>query len=168
MTIKYRKSHKLSVLSAVIILQACALPAAEKPKQYEGNDTVGTFSADQIVGKWRLTPLAYSFNDDTPIVIVTINADGTAVSRTTPPEGSGVNFAFESVGTWEIVGDKLSTQMTATREVSGNQAAGLIGSFMSSFVKEEDLSGVANPFVLTPTRMVFVNQEGHGLQYDRI
>lgn len=158
----------LGLLAAITLTQACAIPAAEKPKKYAGSDTVGTFSADQVVGTWRMTPLQYSPTANDPVVIVNINADGTAVARSTPPDGAEINFAFESTGTWQIVGDQLSTQMTGMKEVSGNQAAGLVGSLMQSFVREDQLSGTANPYVLTTTRMVLVNQDGHGLQYDRI
>ncbi len=163
-----RSLRNLVVLTAIAFTQACAIPAAEKPKKYVGTDTVGTFTADQIVGNWRMTPLQYSPTAEDPIVVVRINADGTAVARSTPPEGTEINFAFESTGTWQIVGDQLSTEMTSMKEVSGNQAAALVGSLMKGLVRKDQLSGTANPYVLTTTRMVLVNEEGHGVQYDRI
>ena len=166
-----RRASRLSlclVPSVLIFMQACAIPGAEKPKPYTGPDTVGTFTADAIIGTWRMTPVSTNTGPDDPVAIITINADGTAVSRTTPPAGSEVNFAYESTGTWEIVGDQLRTTMSELRETSGNRAAGFIGSLASGFVRKDQLSGSANPYVLSAEQMVLVSADGYALQYDRI
>lgn len=155
-------------LATLLFLQACAVPAAKKPTPYNGPDTVGTFTADDIVGTWRMTLLSVEKTPDDPVALVTINADGTAVATTTPPEGAEINFAFESSGTWEIAGDQLKTAMTEMREVSGNRAAAFIGGFASRFISKDQLSGTANPYVLTAERMVLVDDEGYALQYDRV
>lgn len=168
---KQRYLSRLSLLllpATLFFIQACAIPAAEKPKPYTGTDTVGTFTASDIVGTWRMTPLSTTTGPDNPVAIITIKPDGTAVASTRPPEGAEINFEFESSGTWEIVGDRLSTAMSSMREVSGNQAAAFIGSVVSGFISKDQLSGNANPYVLTAERMVLVAENGYALQYDRI
>jgi len=145
-----------AVLACSFLVVGCSAP---KRASYEGADSVGAFSAGDLVGRWNVTvlnPIDPDENNQT--VTYVFNKNGTWVTSVVPDESRTAvtgPMTIEASGTWTIADTLVNSTIDEIKETSGSNYAPLIQAFVKPII--EKIAGSVDPYEITKNRIVLVD-----------
>ncbi|MFK8079919.1 MAG: hypothetical protein AB8B97_06525 [Granulosicoccus sp.] len=162
----YRWVTTILLLCTVLATGCSSLKTPVRP-DYPGADSVSTADAAQLVGVWSVSDLNPYPGNEPQTTTIEYRDDGT-VTGLVVPKGDGMealgNLEFELTGNWVLDGDVLSHENMTMKSTNGNAMGGLLSKIVNS---RPAVSGQANIYELSDTRIVMVGSDGAAMEYVR-
>jgi len=166
------KASRIGLLAAALFVGSCAaFTPAERPA-YEGEDTVGSLSAECIVGRWDVTPLnplpGQASGSATPLTRVIYRADGIVVADLQAPVDDANTFdgaQLRLTGAWQVVDGQVVHDDVVMSTPSDNRSAQLLVEMVNQ--SQAGAQSIADVSELSAEYMILVGRDGVAMHYAR-
>lgn len=157
----------IGLLAASLTISSCASLTPPVRPDYTGADSVSSAQPSQLVGSWRVTELNPYPDAEPQDTVIEYRADGTVRGEVTPSGETAAlmgDIRFEFLGQWSLDGDTVVHEDVTMNTIGGNGMAAMMAKMINS---SENISGSANIYELSGSRIVMVGEDGNATQYVR-
>lgn len=155
------------IVTAIVVSGCSSLKPPVRP-DYTGTDQVTMAKPAQLLGTWTVIDLNPYPESDPQSVTIEYKQDGSVHGLIIPQGESAAALGymkFNLTGFWQLDGDTINhTKLEMESAGDNNQ----LGSFISKMVsKHQSVSGQANIFEISESRIVMVGRDGNAMEYTR-
>jgi len=166
------KTLRIGMLAAALLVGGCAAFTPAKRPAYEGEDTVGSISAERIVGRWDVTPLNpfpdQAHGSATQLTRVTYRADGIVVADLQAPLDDADTFdgaRLTLMGAWHVADGQVVHDDVVMSTHSDNSSAQLLVEMINQ--SQAGAQSIADVSEISAEHMILVGRDGVAMHYAR-